>query len=230
MNHKLAIIVPYRNREEHLKQFVPFMTNFLNTNISCPFTIVVVEQANQEKFNRGTLINIGFDLIKNNCTYISPHDVDLLPETSDYSPPGCPTHLAAYRSQNNYILEYQSFFGGVNLFLNEDFQLVNGFSNVYCGYGAEDDDLRKRCVLCNVPIQRKFGRYTSLHHTYEQVDPSDVENNKNYYYGLMHSGIDAAYNSGKTDGLNNLDYKVVDKTESDYIHYFVDFKNEQQRT
>lgn len=230
MTHKLAIIVPYRNREEHLKQFVPYMTKFLSSNISCPFDIVVVEQANQEKFNRGTLINIGFDLTKEDSTYIAPHDVDLLPESSDYSVPQNPTHLAAYRSQSNYNLEYEGFFGGVNLFLNEHFKLVNGFSNVYCGYGAEDDDLRRRCALCNLPIERRFGRYTSLHHTYEQVDPSDVEKNKNYYYGLLHSGIHAAYNSGKHDGLNNLDYKVVDTKKTDYIHYFVDFKNAQQQT
>jgi hypothetical protein len=228
MNHKLAIVVPYRNREEHLKEFVPYMNKFLSSNIECPFSIVVIEQANQEKFNRGTLINIGFDLVKDDCTYISPHDVDLLPETSDYSVPQNPTHLSAYRSQNNYMLEYEGCFGGVNLFLNEHFKLVNGFSNIYCGYGAEDDDLRRRCSLCNLQIDRRFGRYTSLPHTYDHVDPKDIEKNRNYYYGLLHSGIHAAYNSGKNNGLNSLNYNVISKKEIDYIHYFVDFKNEQQ--
>lgn len=228
MNHKLAIIVPYRNREDHLKQFVPFMNNFLSTNISCPFNIVVVEQANQEKFNRGTLINIGFDLMKNDCTYISPHDVDLLPETSDYSVPQNPTHLAAARSQSDYRLEYEGFFGGVNLFLNEHFALANGFSNAYCGFGAEDDDLRMRCLLANLQIERRFGRYTSLHHTYDHVDSNDVSKNRNYYYSFLKTGISDAQNRKITDGLNTLNYRVIDKKEADYIHYFVDFQNEQQ--
>ena len=125
MNEKLSIIIPYRDRKNHLDEFIPYMNKFLKTNIQNEFNIIVVEQANDNLFNRGSLINIGFDLEKNNCTYIAPHDVDLLQEQSNYSKPINPTHLAAYRSQKNYILEYDSFFGGVNLFLNDDFAKLN---------------------------------------------------------------------------------------------------------
>ena len=106
MNEKLSIIIPYRDRKNHLDEFIPYMNKFLKTNIQNEFNIIVVEQANDNLFNRGSLINIGFDLEKNNCTYIAPHDVDLLPEQSNYSKPINPTHLAAYRSQKNYILEW----------------------------------------------------------------------------------------------------------------------------
>lgn len=225
MTDKLAIIVPYRNREEHLQQFIPYMNNFLKTNIKNDFCIVIVEQANSEKFNRGTLINIGFDLIKDDCTYISPHDVDLLPEESDYSLPEMPTHLSAYRSQADYKLEYQECFGGVNLFIKEHFALVNGFSNLFSGYGAEDDDLRRRCSLNNLRVDRRFGRYTSLHHTYEHVENSDIEKNRNKYYNDFTIGPLQMFKNSKNDGLSSLDYKVIDKRDNNYIHYFVDFKN-----
>jgi len=225
MSEKLSIIIPYRNRKSHLDSFVPYMNNFLKTNIQNEFNIIIVEQANENLFNRGSLINIGFDLEKNNCTYISPHDVDLLPEQSDYSKPINPTHLAAYRSQKNYILEYDTFFGGVNLFINEDFIGVNGFSNLYAGYGAEDDDLRLRCsLILQKPIDRRFGRYQSLDHDYDYT-PENLKNNQNYYYNLIN---DKNYNRHLIEGLNSIDYKIIDKKEFkelNYIHYFVDFKN-----
>jgi hypothetical protein len=225
MSDNLAIIVPYRNREEHLKEFIPFMNNFLKTNIKNNFCIVIVEQANNEKFNRGTLINIGFDLIKDKCTYISPHDVDLLPEESDYSFPETPTHLSAYRSQSDYKLEYEECFGGVNLFSNEHFSLVNGFSNLYCGYAAEDDDLRRRCILNGLKINRRLGRYKSLHHTYDHVQQSDIDKNREIYFSSFKVHPILNLKNTKLDGLSSLEYKIIDKKETDYIHYFVDFKN-----
>jgi len=43
-------------------------------------------------------------------------------------------------------LLYQTFFGGVNSFRAEHFELINGFSNKFYGWGGEDDDLLHRCV------------------------------------------------------------------------------------
>lgn len=219
--NKLAIIVPYRDRKSHLDQFIPYMNEYLNKNLNNDFVIVIVEQSNNNLFNRGTLINIGFDLIKDKCNYISPHDVDLLPEDADYSLPIAPTHLAAYRSQKDYKLEYEDFFGGVNLFLNEDFKKINGFSNFYAGYGAEDDDIRYRCIISGLEIKRRFSRYTSLYH--EPITSATKENEKLWYSikrGQMASTI-------KFDGLNTIKYNLINKVESDYIHYFVNFENER---
>jgi len=39
---------------------------------------------------------------------------------------------------------YTSFFGGVNSFRPDHFQLINGFSNRFYGWGGEDDDLLYR--------------------------------------------------------------------------------------
>lgn len=216
---KLAIIIPYRNRKSHLEEFVPYMNEYLSKNISHEYSIVVVEQANQEKFNRGTLINIGFDLIKNECTYISPHDIDLLPEDGDYSVPSVPTHLAAFRSQCDYKLEYLNFFGGVNLFLNNHFEKINGFSNLYSGYGAEDDDLLHRCMVVGLTPERRACRYKSLPHQSMELT---VEN-RTLYYDIINGKQSPTI---QYEGLNSLKYTVLDIKKNNYIHYFVDFKNE----
>ena len=41
---RLAVLVPYRDREAHLAEFVPHMRQFLSAQ-GIPFQIVVVEQA-----------------------------------------------------------------------------------------------------------------------------------------------------------------------------------------
>ena len=41
-------------------------------------------------------------------------------------------------------LPYEELFGGVEMFSKDDFVLVNGFSNSFWGWGAEDDNLYKR--------------------------------------------------------------------------------------
>lgn len=84
---KVAIIVPYRDlhpaqrRAEHLRQFVPFMEAFLQKHGVTSFRVYIVEQSmDDRKFNRGKLLNVGFDLAKNEgCEAFLFHDVDLLP-------------------------------------------------------------------------------------------------------------------------------------------------------
>ena len=41
-------------------------------------------------------------------------------------------------------MPYKDHFGGVSTLTKEQFIAVNGFSNVYFGWGSEDDDLSKR--------------------------------------------------------------------------------------
>ena len=53
----------------------------------------------------------------------------------------------------NYIsifrLPYFEYAGGVISFTPEQFQAINGFSNVFSGWGGEDDNLRRRFVNLN---------------------------------------------------------------------------------
>ena len=61
MGERLAIIVPYRNREEHLSRFVPHINKFLSDK-DIDFKIFIVEQGNDKSFNRGWLLNVGYTI------------------------------------------------------------------------------------------------------------------------------------------------------------------------
>lgn len=99
---RLAVIVPYRDRKEHLEEFVPALFSYLREHhklmtLSKPFqfAIFVIEQGNDKPFNRGMVINCGFALTKDEYDYFCFHDVDMVPTMADYSYVYIPTHLAA---------------------------------------------------------------------------------------------------------------------------------------
>ena len=66
------------------------------------------------------------------------HDVDLLPEDDRNlyacAPEG-PRHLSVAVNTFKYRLPYQMIFGGVTAFTEDQFERINGFSNMYWGWG-----------------------------------------------------------------------------------------------
>jgi len=146
--HKLGIIVPFRERYEHLDKFLKHITSYLNqTDIE--YEVIVVKQDDAKLFNRGMLLNIGFKQAKKlKCNYVVFHDVDMLPIDVDYSYSNIPLHLST-----NFELEvgekertiFDTYFGGVTMFSNDVFEKIDGYSNKYWGWGYEDDDLLLRC-------------------------------------------------------------------------------------
>ena len=47
-------------------------------------------------------------------------------------------------------LMYWKLIGGVLALTPHQLRRVNGFSNMYWGWGAEDDDMYKRCCRTNI--------------------------------------------------------------------------------
>ena len=50
---KLAVIVPYRDREEQLEIFLDEITNYLDSTLDNEYIIIIAEQLDKKKFNRG---------------------------------------------------------------------------------------------------------------------------------------------------------------------------------
>lgn len=158
-NHKLGVIVPYRDRYDHLLKFKRSISDYLNIN-EIDYVLIVVEQDDAKLFNRGKLLNIGFlRALKEGCDYVVFHDVDMIPIKVDYSYSDVPIHLATdlISQERDFKRDlFDSYFGGVTLFPKESFQIINGYSNDYWGWGFEDDDLFKRCVDKGIPHDTKM--------------------------------------------------------------------------
>ena len=203
---KLAIVVPFRNREEHLSQFVPHMEKFLKDE-NIPFEILIIEQGDKKEFNRAKLLNIGYAEFPD-FDYYAFHDVDMLPIDSDYSYVKGPTHLASKAEQFDYKLPYDGYFGGVTLFDKESFVKINGYSNEYWGWGAEDDDVLLRCSIMGIGTFRKDCKYRSLSHE-RKIDSVPYWTNVNRLRSFQSNPTSEAISR---DGISTLKYKKTGET------------------
>ncbi|XP_050426968.1 beta-1,4-N-acetylgalactosaminyltransferase bre-4-like [Adelges cooleyi] len=215
--YKIAIIVPYRDRLQNLCTFLLNIHLFL-TKQQLDYTIFVVEQFDGKLFNRGMLMNVGFvealKLSEFDCFFF--HDVDLIPENENniYSCPQQPRHMSVAVDKLDYKLPHDNIFGGVIGISRHHFQLVNGFSNRFWGWGGEDDDLASRVKFHDLHITRypsNIARYRMLNHVQQAINPHRFE--------LLLSG----QKWFKTDGLNSLKYQIksVERLPL-YTHVLVD--------
>lgn len=170
---RLIIIIPYRDREQHLTMFIPYMETFL-APLSPHF--IVVEQCDSKPFNKGKLLNIGFSLIQDLTSCVCFHDVDMLPLDKHhfYECVDRTTHIAGRVEQFGFELPYPEYLGGVFLTPVSEFRSVNGFPNEYWGYGHEDDEMYARYHMGSIAIDRKPGRYLSLPHERSQIAPANA--------------------------------------------------------
>lgn len=201
MNHKMLIIVPYRDREEHLKQFVCYTKDNIK-NID--YDILIVEQDFYSPFNRGLLLNLGFSFFSQQYSYICLHDVDMIGENFDYSYSDTVTHLSDIEilANGQYREWYGSFLGGVTLFPTHLFAKINGFSNKYWGWGAEDDDLKLRCDSYNLKIIKRNQIYKCLPHE-RNVNRELYKKNYNRFITNWRTKPEDRKQSIITDGLSN---------------------------
>ena len=76
--NRVAIVIPYRNRDEHLRYFLEYMHAILQRQ-QLEYQIFIVNQVGEDPFNRAKLLNVGFmealKLYDWQCFVF--HDVDL---------------------------------------------------------------------------------------------------------------------------------------------------------
>jgi len=211
--HKLAIVVPYQDREWHLSELLPALDAFFKEHHpGLEFRVFVIEQEEDGRpFNRGLMKNIGFFIARRRgYDYCAFHDVDMLPvdDKCDYSYPDRPTRLASIFVKEvggETTNAWNFFFGGVVLLNNEDFAAANGYSNEYWGWGAEDEDLRFRCTAAGLQILLKWGTYRTLKHASHRARDGDLPSTNRSRLGKVRAGeVDTS-----ADGLSSLQYHVL---------------------
>jgi len=213
---KVAILIPFRKRETQLQMFLYHMHPILQRQLLA-YRIFVIEQAGDASWNKGAIYNIGFKTVLkvDNFDCFIFHDVDLLLE-NDKNFYGCsftPAHLSVAVDTLKYKLLYSGLFGGVQAFSKEEYITINGYSNMYWGWGGEDDDLYTRVVEKKYKVHRppmEIGRYTM-----NQLDHfrSDGRNAKNV---KMYRDVKARVKLIGASGLNKVnslryDYRVQEE-------------------
>ncbi|KRZ68285.1 Beta-1,4-N-acetylgalactosaminyltransferase bre-4 [Trichinella papuae] len=223
----VAVIIPYRDRDLHLRTFLLNIHSFLMRQ-KLHYQIFVVEQVANQTFNRGKLMNVGYVEAQRlfNWSCLVFHDVDLLPE-NDLNPYWCvdtPRHLSAAVDKFQYKLPYQTIFGGVSALTAAQFEMINGFSNNFWGWGGEDDDMYSRVLLGRFSVHRhpgKYARYKMIKHQQESM------NNANACRFNLLKFTNMLW---RRSGLSNLNYRLLNISVNRlYTKMTVDLYEEQSR-
>ncbi|XP_028911632.1 beta-1,4-galactosyltransferase 1 [Ornithorhynchus anatinus] len=204
---KVAIIIPFRNREEHLKYWLYYLHPILQRQ-QLDYGVYVINQDGEETFNRAKLLNVGFqEALKDydyGCFVFS--DVDLIPmdDRNTYKCYSQPRHLSVSMDKFGFRLPYNQYFGGVSALSKEQFHKINGFPNNYWGWGGEDDDIYNRLIFRGMTISRPdalIGKCRMIRHSRDQKN----EPNPQRFNRISHTR-----DTMNSDGLNSLSYRVVE--------------------
>ena len=207
---KYNFIIPYRNRKEHLNEFMKRFTEYLkDKDVDVQFYII--HQINTGEFNRGAMKNIGFlEVCKTRPDGLFIfHDVDTYP---------------TYWGSIQYEAKHGEFkrpvlnMGSENLGLicscwKEEFEKTNGFAN-YWGWGSEDGALYNRAKKLGIPIDEKNmlhysnNKYVICEDHYRNVS-------KEHYYTAKNGNLLALeIKSGdSSNGLSNIEYELLSSFE-----------------
>ncbi|VDP72883.1 unnamed protein product [Schistosoma mattheei] len=226
-DEKLAIIVPYRNRDVHSRLFVKHMHEFLRRQ-KLMFTIFVINQRmwsillvtsmSALSDSAGTLsgssalplliflVTVMISSIVGGPTSIE-RSVGAASILGGFSGVGrfknslkrsthmfrCSSMLVntlpslLFTGRSGLRLIYPENFGGVIAISRQQFEKVGGFSNVYFGWGGEDDDFYKRIIYHNYSIVRypeEIARYIMLRHERDSLN----EPNQRRCVGILFVG------------------------------------------
>ncbi|XP_041452641.1 beta-1,4-galactosyltransferase 6-like [Lytechinus variegatus] len=199
---KVAVLIPFRDRFDHLTILLRYLIPMMQKQL-LQFSIFVIEQANQDLFNRAMLMNVGYlealNFTDYDCYVI--HDVDNVP-LDDRNYYGCtdmPRHFISGLDKFNYTLRYGGYFGGVSGLTKDNIIRINGFPNVYWGWGGEDDEILKRLNSAGLHITRYAGPV--YHYDVIKHHHTSAPKMKERFDLLLKS-----HDRQKTDGLSNIVY------------------------
>tara|TARA_B100001287_G_C22681004_1_gene530356 strand:+ start:1658 stop:2335 length:678 start_codon:yes stop_codon:yes gene_type:complete len=208
---KTIIIIPYRDRMSHLEYFLKNSYPELNKKIN-NLEILIVEQNNGKKFNRGLMINIGYQYYNNDKYDYITQDVDVNPileESFD---------MYNYNLKNNEIYAIYSdenTLGGLVKFKGCDYKNLNGFPNDFWGWGCEDKELLNRAEFKNIKIKRSIGFHDmKSREKYFLIFQDNHLRERNDKYGESYILWNRLSNEQKNtklhiNGLTTLNYKII---------------------
>ena len=198
---KLAFIVPYRDRKEHLTFFSVYMKHVLSVYDPKDYIVRFVHQKDARPFNRGGMKNIGFLAIKNeypddyqNITFVF-NDVDTVPYDKN---------VIQYETRAGIVKHFygvQFALGGIFSIKGEDFEKTNGFPNFWA-WGGEDNYMQHRVIQTGLKIDRR--------NFFPLQSPMILQMVEGIMRTISRSEAEMVYYKTTNDGLNtirNLNYE-----------------------
>ena len=212
-----VILIPYRNRKEHLDIFIndaiPLFKKYLE-----PFKVVVIEQEEGKIFNRGMLLNIGFNEYKDKSEFFYNHDVDVYPNeicVKEYY-----IH-DKYKCSDSFVGIYTppcNTLGTIIKFHKSLFNKINGYPNNFWGWGVEDKALQNRVEFMKIPITKILFRnspnvsdYMTIRNDInDRIKNDSFQYKTNFEYEIFNKLTEEEkYKRIMSSGLNNLGYKII---------------------
>jgi glycosyltransferase involved in cell wall biosynthesis len=203
-----SIIIPYRNREEHLSILLPALLEKFQDE---DYEIIVAEQNDEEKFRLSSLYNIAFKYTSGDLIIF--HDVDYIPTPNvsyqlKNNNPTYPVRQVVFlnndlipKDYNDIPAGYRHFkddvgnhWGGVFMMNRKHFESINGFNPLYIGWGKEEEETHLRLLEKNLICERNNeGLFYALDHTDNCppiTDSNFIENHHllNNYKNNLHIG------------------------------------------
>jgi hypothetical protein len=219
--YKNVIIVPYRNRKEHLDIFIrdalPLFDKYLK-----PYKVIFIEQNEGRLFNRGFMINIGFNEYKLQSEYFFTHDIDIVPKEN------CVKDIYTKIPSINTIMGILTAgsgcntLGGIIKFDTETFSKANGFPNNMWGWGVEDKALQNRVEFMNINIEKNIissrtnpleaENFSIRDDVNDRHQDKDFGSRTHYEYDIFKTlDTQTKKNRIMSSGLNNLQYEVLSR-------------------
>jgi hypothetical protein len=202
------ILVSYRARETHAfrrNQVIRMMENikfYFNKN-KVAYKIVISEQNNNRRFNRGLLLNVAFleseKIFPDKKIYFhmnADYTIDISREF--------PAELLEINGDSGFLELYRPphpVLGSACLFDAESYKKINGFPNDLEGWGGDDWAIMHRIRANKIPV---FDTLCNSGFIIDEPNPNGVtdcsQNDKNMELAIR--------NDWEINGLNSIHYHL----------------------
>jgi len=209
---KVAFLVPHRDRYYVTPETINKIKKFLIKHQSdLEYNIFILNQEDNNLFNRGQLLNAGINLLDDSYSHFVPHDADIFPVLADFKKP------------NKTLFRVTDKNWSLSVVLTEDAKKVNGFPNNYWGWGYEDNEFENRFWFLEIPYEYRDFLYDEVSHEKANNNTIHLNNRNNFFnYALLNDENKISYINN--NGLFSCPSEVLSKELIEENVYFVRIK------
>jgi hypothetical protein len=205
----LLIVVPYRDREEHLKTFLELTPKYFNDR-NITYDILIAELDNEGDWNAGLCCNSVINFRKKGTyKYIYIHHVDVYPISGEWK----------YPQANEMFFNLGDY--GSCLMNHSDFYKIGGYRNSFWGWGAEDNDLYMKAHSYGIrviDVKKIIGYDVIFDEKYQNHERNFVGLNYSNSLNVLKTKADRNYDSVFDTNHHGTSHSLIKIGENIYKH------------